>query len=84
VGYVGVVPTARSSARSRRTYLLAAVLWLAAAAFSVVRLVMTIADPDRETSPVASVVIVVLFAAAAAVWFVQYRRNRSVDSDGRG
>lgn len=71
------MPPPRSSARSCRLYLLAAVLWLVAATFSVVRLVAVIADPDRELSSVASVVIVVLFAAAAVVWFVQYRRNRS-------
>ena len=56
--------------------MVAAVLWLTAAALAVVRLVAVIADPDREISPVVSVLIVVLFAAAAAVVYVQYRRTR--------
>jgi ABC-type polysaccharide/polyol phosphate export permease len=57
-------------------YLLAAVLWLAGAAFSAVRLVAVIADPNRELSPVVSVLIVVLFAAAGILWLIRFRRTR--------
>lgn len=75
-GYVRVVTSSPRGGRSRQLFLVAAVLWLAAAALAAARLVATIADPDRDTSPVVSVLIVVLFAAAALVWFVQYRRTR--------
>ncbi len=75
-GYVRVVTTSPRGDRSRRLFVVAAVLWLTAAALAVVRLVAVIADPDREISPVVSVLIVVLFAAAAAVVYVQYRRTR--------
>ena len=50
-GYVRVVPSTPSNAQARRVYLLAAVLWLAAAALAVVRLAGVIAEPDREMSP---------------------------------
>ena len=76
MGYVRVVATSPRGSRSRRLFLLAAVLWLAAATLAAGRLVATIADPDRGTSPVVSVLIVVLFAAAPLVWFVQYWRTR--------
>jgi len=76
VGYVRVMTTSPRGSRSRHLFLVAAVLWLVAAAISAVRLVATIADPDRDTSPVVSVLIAVLFAAAALVWLVQYRRTR--------
>lgn len=64
------------SARPRRLFLVAAVLWVVAAILAGGRLVATIADPDRDTSPVVSVLIVALFAAAALVFVVQYRRTR--------